>query len=101
MFTLTITKYGEVEYVYFDLTILIDKQKNATIVDNSENDWKDLYEQLSKGIRRDDIAGVLDEKDTHCYVLLTNAGFKDFEIIKDRLHKLGLESEYVEDFEVE
>ena len=70
-------------------------------IEKGGNDWKELYEQLSKGIRGDDIAGVLNEDDAHCYVLLANAGFENFGIIRGRLHNLGLVIEYVEDLEVD
>ena len=63
--------------------------------------WEELNEQLSKGIRGDDIAGVLDVNDTYCYVLLANAGIENIGIIKERLHNIGLESEYVEELESE
>ena len=64
-------------------------------------DWGELFEKLSRGIRADDIAGVLNEDDDHGYVLLANAGLENFEIIKDRLNNLGLEIEYIEDLEVD
>jgi len=70
-------------------------------IEKSGKGWKELYEQLSKGIRADDIAGVLDEKDTHCYVLLANAGFENIGFIKERLNNIGLKSEYVEELESE
>jgi hypothetical protein len=63
--------------------------------------WNELYEQLSKGIRGDDIVGVLDENDTHCYVLLANAGIENIGIIRERLHIIGLEIEYIEELESE
>ena len=70
-------------------------------IEKGEKSWEGLYEQLSKGIRGDDIAGVLDENDTRCYVLLANAGIENIDFIKIRLHNLGLESEYVEELEIE
>jgi len=70
-------------------------------IEKGKKSWEELYEQLSKGIRGDDIAGILDENDTRCYVLLANAGIENIDFIKNRLHNLGLESEYVEDLEVE
>jgi len=35
------TKSGDVENVYFDITILISNDNKATIVDNSQEDWRD------------------------------------------------------------
>jgi nucleoside-diphosphate-sugar epimerase len=70
-------------------------------IEKGEKSWKGLYEQLSKGIRSDDIAGILDENDTRCYVLLANAGIENIDFIKNRLQNLGLESEYVEELEIE
>ncbi len=70
-------------------------------IEKGEKSWKVLYEQLSKGIRGDDIVGVLDKNDTQCYVLLANAGIENIDFINNRLHNLGLESEYVEELEIE
>ena len=65
------------------------------------NSWEELYKQLSKGIRDDDIAGLMEKDDTHCYVLLANAGVENIGIINDRLRNLGIESEFVEELESE
>jgi len=65
------------------------------------NSWEELYKQLSKGIRDDDIAGLMEKDDTHCYVLLANAGVENIGIINDRLRTLGIESEFVEELEGE
>jgi len=70
-------------------------------IEKGEKSWKELYEQLSKGIRSDDIAGILDENDTQCYVLLANAGIENIDFIKNRIHNLGLDCEYVEELEIE
>jgi len=70
-------------------------------IEKGGKDWKGLYEQMSNGIRNDDIVGLLDENDTHCYVLLANAGIENIGIIIDRMHNLDLESEYVEELESE
>ena len=63
------------------------------------NGWEELYKQLSKGIRDDDIVGLIENNDTHCYVLLAHAEIKNIGIIKDRLHILGLNSEHIEELE--
>jgi len=70
-------------------------------IEKGVNDWEELYKQLSKGVRDDDIVGLMDKDDTHCYVLLANAGIENIGIIKDRLRNLGLESEHVEELESE
>jgi UDP-glucose 4-epimerase len=70
-------------------------------IEKGEKSWEELFEHLSKGIRADDIIGVLDENNTHCYVLLANASIENIGIISERLHNLGLESEYVEELEDE
>ncbi|MCD6577403.1 MAG: NAD-dependent epimerase/dehydratase family protein [Anaerolineaceae bacterium] len=70
-------------------------------VEKGKRDWNELFEQLSKGIRSDDVAGVLNENDTHCYVLLANAGIENIDFIKNRLRNLGLISEYIEELEIE
>jgi len=68
-------------------------------IEKGVNGWEELYKQLSKGIRDDDIAGLMEENDTYCYVLLANAEIENIGIIKDRLLNLGLGSEYVEELE--
>jgi len=70
-------------------------------IEKGVNNWEKLYKQLSKGIRDDDIAGLMEKDDTHCYVLLANAEVENIGIIKDRLRNLGLESVYVEELESE
>ena len=68
-------------------------------IGKGKNDWKQLYEQLSKGIRSDDIVGILNENDAYCYVLLANAGLENINIISARLHDLGLDCEHIEELE--
>jgi len=68
-------------------------------IEKGVNGWEELYKQLSKGIRDDDIAGLMEENDSYCYVLLANAEIENIGIIKDRLLNLGLGSEYVEELE--
>ncbi|MDO9545179.1 MAG: NAD-dependent epimerase/dehydratase family protein [Pelolinea sp.] len=68
-------------------------------VEKGQRTWMEFYEQLSKGIRGDDIAGLMNENDTHCYVLLANAGVENIKFILERLQKLDLESEYIEELE--
>jgi len=70
-------------------------------IEKDRKSWEELYAQLSKGIRGDDIAGVLNENDTHCYVILANAGIENIGFIRERLHNIGLESEYIEELESE
>jgi len=70
-------------------------------IEKGVNNWEKFYRQLSKGIRDDDIVGLMEKDDTHCYVLLANAGIENIGIIKDRLRNLGLESEHIEELESE
>lgn len=35
---------GELEDIYFDVTILIDKDNYLTIVDNSQFDWREFVD---------------------------------------------------------
>lgn len=71
----------------------------AVSIQKEDMSWKELYGKLRKGIRDDDVVGLLDEKDDHCYVLLSNAGIENIEIINKRLSELGLKSVYLEDIE--
>lgn len=63
--------------------------------------WNKLYEQLSKGIRADDIVGVINEVDDFCYVLLANADIENISMIQERLNKFGIKSEHIEELESE
>lgn len=68
-------------------------------VEKGHLSWIEFYEQLSKGIRGDDIAGLMNENDTYCFVLLANASFENIEFILERLQKLDLDSKYIEELE--
>lgn len=70
-------------------------------IEKEEMQWKELYARLKKGTRDDDVIGILNETDDHCYVLLSNAGIENLEIIQKRLSDLGLKCAYVEDLEIE
>ena len=38
------TETGDLENVHLDLTLLIDKYNNLTVIDNIETDWKDYVD---------------------------------------------------------
>jgi len=64
-------------------------------IKKGDQDWEKLYERLSKGVRNEDVIGVLDENDSECYALLSHAEIQHLDMIQQRLEKLGLKSEYV------
>ena len=35
---------SDVTDVYFDLTLIVDKQNNLTVIDNQEKDWTDFVD---------------------------------------------------------
>jgi nucleoside-diphosphate-sugar epimerase len=61
--------------------------------------WIEFFEKLSKGIRDDDITGLMNENDDFCYVLLANASSDNMEFILERLQKLGLKAVHIEELE--
>jgi hypothetical protein len=61
--------------------------------------WIELFEKLSKGIRDDDIAGLMNENDVFCYVLLANASSDNMDFILERLQKLDLKAVHIEELE--
>ena len=70
-------------------------------IEKRELNWRQLYERIRKGIRTEDLIGVLDENDTCCYVILTNAGVENLPIIQKRLGGLDIESKFIDDLEIE
>ena len=38
------TEEGDVEDVYFDLTLIVDRQNNLQVVDNRKKDWTDFVD---------------------------------------------------------
>jgi len=66
-------------------------------VEKGRFSWKGLYDRLRKGIRTEDLVGVLSEEDPHCYVILTNAGVENLPIIQERLDGFNLSTTVVED----
>jgi nucleoside-diphosphate-sugar epimerase len=64
-------------------------------IPKEDRGWIQLYEPLSKGVRDEDVIGVLDENDSACYVLLSHAEMQHLDMIQQRLEKLGLKSEYI------
>lgn len=66
-------------------------------IEKGHRDWIELYEQISKGVRADDITGLMNDNDSFCYVLLANASIENIEFILERLQQLDLSCEFVED----
>lgn len=64
-------------------------------IQKEEGGWAHLYETLSRGVRDEDIIGVLDTEDSKCYVLLNHAEIQHLDLIQERISKLGLQSEYL------
>lgn len=63
--------------------------------------WESVFERLSKGIRTEDIVGILDENSRECYILLANAGLENIGMIQKRMEKNGVMSEHMGDLELE
>lgn len=38
------TETGDLDNVHLDLTLILDKDNNLVVVDNTKNDWKDLVD---------------------------------------------------------
>ena len=69
-------------------------------IEKTDMNWENLYARLSKEIRDDDIVGIMDENDDHCYVLFSNAGIENVDLLKNRLTESGFRNEYVAEIEV-
>ena len=69
-------------------------------IEKTDMNWESLYARLSKEIRDDDIVGIMDENDDHCYVLFSNAGIENVDLLKNRLTESGFRNEYVAEIEV-
>lgn len=39
-----ITSKGEVEEIYFDVTLIVDKQNGLRVIDNTQEDWHDFID---------------------------------------------------------
>ncbi len=63
--------------------------------------WDELYEKIAKGIRSEDIVGILDENTNTCYIILANAEIENIGMIRARIEKNGLKSEHINDLEIE
>ena len=63
--------------------------------------WIEFFDTLSKGIRDDDIAGLMNKNDDFCYVLLANASTNNIDFIIERLQKLDLKAVHIEELESE
>ncbi|MCD6356335.1 MAG: SDR family oxidoreductase [Anaerolineaceae bacterium] len=70
-------------------------------IEKGEESWQELYERLSKGIRAEDVIGLLNENDLFCYVLLINASIENIGIIQDRLKDLGVNSKFIKELEID
>ena len=68
-------------------------------VEREGRTWQSLYEQLSRGIRGDDIIGIMDKNNTYCYVILSNANFENVGIVIDRLSNFDIQCAHVQDVE--
>ena len=70
-------------------------------VEKGRFSWKGLYDRLRKGVRTEDLVGIFNEEDAHCYIILTNAGVENLPIIQERLSGLNLNTTVVEDLETD
>jgi len=41
---ITVLTEENIENIYFDLSIIVDKENNAILVDNKQHDWKDFVD---------------------------------------------------------
>jgi len=42
---------GLIVDIFFDITVIVDKQNNASIVDNKQHDWKDVVDCNTLAVR--------------------------------------------------
>ena len=66
-----------------------------------EQSWQSLDEKISRGIRNEDIVGVLEDKKNECFILLENAAIENIGMIQERLQNNDIDSEHLSDLEVE
>ncbi len=45
------TETGDLDNVHLDLTLLLDKDNNLTVIDNSETDWKDYVDSDTRFVK--------------------------------------------------
>ncbi len=45
------TETGDLDNIHLDLTLILDKNNNLTIVDNTELDWKDYVDCATQFIK--------------------------------------------------
>jgi len=91
----------------FDQTVNIRKQMRKNRISDFQilsvkrdgKDWVKFYEVLSKSVRDEDVIGLVNEKDTSCYVLFTQALKSDLDIIEKRLTGQGLECKRLDEIE--
>ena len=64
----------------------------------NKKDWSTCYPKIQQGIRKIDYVGTLENG--NCYILLSQAASSNIEIVRERLSKLGFESELAEESEI-
>ncbi len=65
-------------------------------IDKGDTSWEDFSSVLEKGIRTTDYAGLLNESDSICYVILSQAEESSIDMIIERLANLGIKCKIVE-----
>ena len=45
------TETGDLDNVHLNLTLLLDKNNNLTVIDNSETDWKDSVDSDTRFVK--------------------------------------------------
>ncbi len=64
----------------------------------NKKDWSTCYPKIQQGIRKIDYVGTLENG--NCYILLSQAASSNIEMVRERLSKLGFESELAEESEI-
>tara|TARA_R110000868_G_scaffold214608_1_gene464684 strand:- start:778 stop:999 length:222 start_codon:yes stop_codon:yes gene_type:complete len=48
---IVITETGDLDNVHLDLTLLLDKDNNLIVIDNTEDDWKDYVDTKTQFVK--------------------------------------------------
>jgi ethanolamine utilization protein EutA (predicted chaperonin) len=48
---IVITETGDLDNVHLDLTLLLDKDNNLIVIDNTEVDWKDYIDTKTQFVK--------------------------------------------------
>tara|TARA_Y100000389_G_C17212372_1_gene389147 strand:+ start:192 stop:377 length:186 start_codon:yes stop_codon:yes gene_type:complete len=48
---IVITETGDLDNVHLDLTLLLDKDNNLIVIDNTEVDWKDYVDTKTQFVK--------------------------------------------------